>query len=120
MRILVFFAATLIVHLAASAQGFTLYHFGKSALQMRDFLARQPPVCSVLPSGENENCVGLRMEQLQTQGDFSVEPPLDLRLGALDDPFHFKLLLHFFNADQELTRIDLVLDTDRYKTEGRN
>ena len=82
--------------------------------------SRQPPVCTVLPSGENENCVGLRMEQLQTSGDFIVEPQVDLRVGALDDPLHFKTLLHFFNTDQELTRVDLTLDIDSYKSERKD
>lgn len=118
MRILVLFAATLLVPFAAFAQGFTQFPFGRSALHIRDFLSRQPPVCTVLPSGENENCVGLRLEQLRTQGDYSVEPDIDLTLGAVEVPLHFKTLLHFFDTDQKLVRVDLILDTEREIAEG--
>ena len=120
MRICALFAAALLAPLSASAQFWVALPFGKTAEHVRNVLARYPPVCTVLPSGENQDCVPMRMEQLQTPGDFSVEPQLELRVGALDDPMHFRTLLHFFNADQELTRIDLILDTDRYKSERRD
>ncbi len=120
MRISVLFAATLLAPLLASAQVWTVLPFGNSVEHVRNALARQPPVCTVLPSGENQDCVAMRMEQLQTPGDFSVEPQPDLRVGALDDPMHFKTLLHFFNTDQQLTRIDLILDIDRYKSERKD
>jgi hypothetical protein len=118
MRILVFFAATLLSPLTASAQVWTTLPFGASVTRVRDFLTRQPPVCTVLPSGENQDCVGLSLQQLQTPGDFSVEPGLDLTLGAVEAPFHFKTLLHFFDTDQKLVRVDLMLDTDRQVAEG--
>lgn len=120
MRILVLFAATLVTPLIASAQLWTMLPFGRTAEHVRNVLSRQPPVCTILSNGDNENCVGLSMDQLQTPGDFLVEPSLDLRIGALDDPLHFKMLLHFFNVDQELTRVDMMLDTDRHRVEGKN
>jgi len=114
----VFFAATLLAPLAATAQSVTQFPFGASAVHVRNFLSHQPPVCTVLPSGENQDCVGLSLRQLQTPGDFSVEPGVDLILGAVEAPLHFKTLLHFFDTDQKLVRVDLILDTERHIAEG--
>jgi hypothetical protein len=104
--------------LAASAQGVVQFPFGATAVHVRDFLSHQPRVCTVLPTGENQDCVGLSLQQLQTPGDFSVEPGRDLTLGAIEAPLHFKTLLHFFDTDQTLVRVDLILDTERHIAEG--
>jgi hypothetical protein len=52
-------------------------------------------------------------------GDWTVTPPLELWLPALAAPLHFKPFLHFFNSDEQLVRVDLRLDVDKYKAEGK-
>ena len=52
-------------------------------------------------------------------GDYTVRPSLELWLSPLNTPLYFRTLMHFFNADRQLARVDLILDTERYKTEGK-
>jgi hypothetical protein len=94
--------------------------FGNSAAHVRDVLSKQPPVCNN-SDGDDHDCVALTMEQLPagSTGDWTVNPPLELWLPALSSPLHFNAFLTFFNLDRQLVRIDLRLDTDRHKAEGK-
>ena len=87
---------------------------------VRTFLSRQPPVCTY-SNGDEHDCVGLTVEELPggQNGDFTVKPAPELWLAALPAPLHFKTLLHFFNSDQQLARVDLMLDTSQHKAEGK-
>ena len=104
---------------AVSAQGWADLPFGTSVAHVRVVLSRQPPICTVPSIADDKDCNGLTMEPLPGEGDYTIKPQRELWLGALNAPLHFKTLLHFFNADRQLARIDLSLDTDRYKAEGR-
>jgi hypothetical protein len=100
------------------AQGWAGLPFGSTLAHVRNVLARQPPICTFPQTGDEHDCTGLSLEPLTTDGDYTIKPPFELWLGALNSPLHFKTLLHFFNADRQLARVDLTLDTDRHKTEG--
>jgi hypothetical protein len=52
-------------------------------------------------------------------GEWVVRPSPELWLPALMAPLHFNSLLYFFDSDKQLARIDLKLDTERYKAEGK-
>ena len=109
-----------IAPVAATAQGWAGLPFGTSATHVRDVLSRQPPVCNVSANGDDSDCTGLVMEALPgDSGDYTVKPQLELWLSSLNAPLHFRTLLHFFNADRQLARVELMLDTDKYKAEGR-
>jgi hypothetical protein len=94
--------------------------FGSTATQVRSNLSRQQPLCT--GSGDDDRtCVAMTLETFPgaLPGEFTVRPPYDLWLPALEAPLHFNALLYFFNLDRQLARIDLILDTDRHKVEGR-
>jgi hypothetical protein len=94
--------------------------FGSTATQVRSTLSRQQPLCT--GSGDDDRaCVAMTMDTFPgaLPGEFTVQPPLELWLPALEAPLHFNTLLYFFNLDRQLARIDLILDTDRHKAEGK-
>lgn len=95
--------------------------FGSTAAHVRDVLSKQPPVCTY-SNDDDHDCTGLTMEQLPAgaPGDWTVNPPLELWLPALPSPLHFNAFLTFFNSDRQLARIDLWLDSDRHKAEGKS
>ncbi len=94
--------------------------FGSTATQVRSALSRQPPLCTG-SGADDHDCVAMTMETFPgaLPGEFTVQPPLELWLPALEAPLHFNTLLYFFNLDRQLTRIDLKLNTDRHKAEGK-
>jgi hypothetical protein len=95
--------------------------FGATAAQVRSALSRQPPLCSG-SGADDHDCVAMTMDASPgaLPGEFTVQPPLELWLPALEAPLHFNTLLYFFNLDRQLARIDLKLDTDRHKAEGKH
>jgi hypothetical protein len=94
--------------------------FGSTAAHVRSALSRQPPLCTG-SGADDHDCVAMTMEAFPgaLPGEFTVQPPLELWLPALEAPLHFNTLLYFFNLDRQLARIDLMLDTDRHKAEGQ-
>jgi hypothetical protein len=94
--------------------------FGSTAAHVRSALSRQPPLCTG-SGADDHDCVAMTMEAFPgaLPGEFTVQPPLELWLPALEAPLHFNTLLYFFNLDRQLARIDLMLDTDRHKAEGK-
>jgi len=95
-------------------------NFGATAAQVRTALARRSPICTG-SGADDHDCVAMTMETFPgaQPGEFIVQPPLELWLPALEAPLHFNTLLYFYNLDQQLAKIDLKLDTDRYKMEGK-
>ena len=94
--------------------------FGSTAAHVRSILSKQPPLCT--GSGDDDHdCVAMTMDAFPgaLPGEFTVQPPLELWLPAIEAPLHFNTLLYFFNLDRHLARIDLQLDTDRHKAEGK-
>jgi hypothetical protein len=120
MKISILLLLALAVPASLPAQGWAGLPFGSSLAHVRNVLARQPPVCTFPQTGDEHDCTGLSIEQLPGEGDYTIKPPFELWLGALNAPLHFKTLLHFFNADRQLARVDLTLDTDKHKAEGIN
>jgi hypothetical protein len=118
LPLLAFFLAPFVIVAQTTWQGLS---FGSSATHVRDVLSRQPPVCTY-SNGDDHDCVAFTMEQLPagSPGDWTVNPPLELWLPALASPLHFNAFLTFFDTDRQLARIDLRLDTDRHKAEGKN
>jgi hypothetical protein len=111
----------LLIPCAVSAQttwqGLT---FGSTAAHVRSTLSRQPPLCTG-SGADDHDCVAMTMETFPgaQPGEFALQPPLELWLPSLEAPLHFNTLLYFFNLDRQLARIDLKLDTDRHKAEGK-
>ncbi len=120
MKISMILLVLLAVPVSLPAQGWAGLPFGTSLAHVRNVLARQPPICTFPQTGDENDCTGLTIEQLPTDGDYTIKPPFELWLGALNSPLHFKSLLHFFNADRQLARVDLTLDVDKHKAEGLN
>lgn len=120
MKISTLLFLTLAVPASLPAQGWAGLPFGTSLAHVRNVLARQPPVCTFPQTGDEHDCNGLTIDQLPGEGDYTIKPPFELWLGALNSPLHFKTLLHFFNADRQLARVDLTLDIDKHKAEGMN
>jgi hypothetical protein len=118
MKISTLLLLALAVPVSLPAQGWAGLPFGTSLAHVRNVLARQPPVCTFPQTGDEHDCTGLSIEKLPGEGDYTINPPFDLWLGALNGPLHFKTLLHFFNADRQLARVDLTLDIDKHKAEG--
>jgi hypothetical protein len=118
MKISTLLLLALAVPATLPAQGWAGLPFGSSLAHARNVLARQPPVCTFPQTGDEHDCTGLSIEQLPGEGDYTIKPPFELWLGALNAPLHFKTLLHFFNADRQLARVDLTLDTEKHKAEG--
>src|SRR3569833_1122209 len=120
MKISTFLFFALAVPASLPAQGWAGLPFGSSLAHVRNVLARQPPICTFPQTGDEHDCTALTIEQLSGEGDYTITPPFELWLGALSSPLHFKTLLHFFNADRQLARVDLTLDVDKHKAEGMN
>jgi hypothetical protein len=118
MKISTLVLFSLAVPASLPAQGWAGLPFGGSLAHVRNVLAHQPPVCTFPQTGDERDCTGLSLEALSTEGDYTIKPPFELWLGALNSPLHFGTLLHFFNADRQLARVDLTLDTDKHKAEG--
>ena len=102
------------------AQGWAGLPFGSSLAHVRNVLARQPPICTFPQTGDEHDCTALTIEQLSGEGDYTIKPPFELWLGARNSALHFKTLLHFFNADRQLARVDLTPDVEKHKAEGMN
>ncbi|HVW08796.1 MAG TPA: hypothetical protein VHC90_09445 [Bryobacteraceae bacterium] len=120
MKIALILLTLLALPVSLPAQGWAGLPFGTSLAHVRTVLAHQPPICTFPQTGDENDCTGLTMEQLPTDGDYTIKPPFELWLGALNSPLHFKSLLHFFNADRQLARVDLTLDVEMHKAEGMN
>jgi hypothetical protein len=120
MKITTLLFLALAVPASLPAQGWAGLPFGSSLAHVRNVLARQPPICTFPQTGDEHDCTALTIEQLSGEGDYTIKPPFELWLGALNAPLHFKTLLHFFNADRQLARVDLTLDVDKHKAEGMN
>ncbi|HVY93386.1 MAG TPA: hypothetical protein VHA14_11575 [Bryobacteraceae bacterium] len=120
MKISMILLVLLAVPASLPAQGWAGLPFGTSLAHVQNVLARQPPICTFPQTGDENDCTGLTIEQLPTDGDYTIKPPFELWLGALNSPLHFKSLLHFFNADRQLARVDLTLDVEKHKAEGMN
>ena len=120
MKISTLLFLVLAVPASLPAQGWAGLPFGSSLAHVRSVLARQPPICTFPQTGYEHDCTALTIEQLSGEGDYTIKPPFELWLGALNSPLHFRTLLHFFNADRQLARVDLTLDTGKHKTDGMN
>jgi hypothetical protein len=94
--------------------------FGSTAAHVRTALARRSPICTGTGTDDHD-CVAMTMEAFPgaLPGEFIVRPPLELWLPSLEAPLHFNTLLYFYDLDQQLAKVDLKLDTDRYKIEGK-